>query len=144
MTTSLALPWSTRLLSFAVLVAWTLVVGAAAVVVLTYARALRAQPERGGLLLWHVVGVASATVTAGGGLCLATLELLGLVSTLRDLRLSIYLAAAVLFLVALFLISKTSRRRVQPHQPSVVERTEATTLRLGGLDEDGHREREAT
>ncbi|GAA4845425.1 hypothetical protein GCM10023201_40810 [Actinomycetospora corticicola] len=109
----------------------TVNVGASAAVVWNYWRSLRTLArDRGfrpkyGLLVWHVVSIASAWSGMWALLVLGLLETRGVLTVPRPVRLSGYVFAAGLGLVALALIACESRRRVQrpPTSTTVVEST---------------------
>lgn len=109
--------------------------GASAAVVWNYGRALRSlRRDRGfrpayGLLVWHVVSIATAWSGMWLLLVAGLLESRGVLTPPRPVRVSGYVFIATLGLVALGLIAAETRRRVQRSPSSSSSRTvvESTT-----------------
>lgn len=115
-----------------VLVIAVLVTGAAAAVVKFYAGVLRRAPRPHGLLLWHVVAIAAGTAGTWLTIAFGQLSILGLVDSPRPLRLVGYAVFGLLTFVAITIVGRMQRRRVQ----ALPERTVVLRERGAQVDDE--------
>lgn len=88
------------------------VCAAAAATVRFHAKARRIAPKGHGLLVWHIVSIASGVSGTWLILLLGQLDTMGLLTTPRAVRLIAYIVFGTLTIAAILIIATSARRRI--------------------------------
>jgi hypothetical protein len=89
-----------------------IVLAASTAVVKFHIQVRRAFPNRRGLLVWHILAIAVGTAGTWGFILLGQLDIMGLLSTPRAVRLAGYSVFGMLTIAAILIIAQSTRRKI--------------------------------
>lgn len=110
------------------------VFASASAVVRFHAKARRVAPKGHGLLVWHIVAIATSVSGTWLFILLGQLDTMGLFSTPRQVRLLAYSVFGILTVVAILIIAASTRRRITQSDTNVA--VDVTTQRTTTFHDD--------